>query len=179
MVSNVKLGILIAVIALFAVAVLAACYSVWDLRRVDVPDSGLVGEDVNQDMSLLYKEKVYRFPANFTVLPSDIGSSKLNIGVATDTASLNFGIVPVGFNVTKTLNITSPESNNAKIFIRVKGNISSQLNPSSDSVNLAPGTKNIVTLVAAGTEIGEYSGEVQVIIKVPRYFFMSPFIPYM
>ncbi|MEM3393687.1 MAG: hypothetical protein QXY79_01405 [Candidatus Methanomethylicia archaeon] len=124
---------------------------------------------------LLFTYEITRYPTSAQVLPNTLNQEKLTLGFVIDPWNLNFGIVPPGQNfVTRFIELTNLKDKNAKILLKVYGNISSFVNFTKNNFILKPNETITVEVnfYAEKVEIGNYSGEIDVVVQRPKYDFL-------
>ncbi|MEM5829352.1 MAG: hypothetical protein QW040_00065 [Candidatus Aenigmatarchaeota archaeon] len=127
---------------------------------------------------LFFTYEITRYPTSAQVLPAQPNHEKLTLGVVVDPWNLNFGIVPAGKNfVTRFVDLTNLKEKDAKIMVRVYGNISPFVNFTKNNFILKPNENAMIEVkfYAEKAEIGNYSGEIDVVVQRPRYDFLYYF----
>lgn len=102
----------------------------------------------------------------------------MKIGVVVDPWNLNFGIIPVGKNFgTRFIDLENPTDKDVKINFKVYGNISPFVNFTKNDFILHKKEKITIEVkfYAEQAKIGNYSGEIDVIIQKPKYDFIYDF----
>ena len=120
----------------------------------------------------LTSQKTVEYTAILSVTPPSQG----RIGVSIDQTDLNFGIVSAGNNVIKTLKLSNPDLMPAKVTLSAEGNISSFLQFENYHY-LKERESREVNIKAQTNQTGNYSGRLTVIIKKPRFQFISWLLP--
>ena len=117
--------------------------------------------------------KVIRYPTNVEIIQPQ---ENVNLGIVTDPWNLNFGSLPGnGSYVKRYVSVTNVNEKYNRITLKSYGNISTLLNFSKNdfTINENESTAVEVTMNTKSAEIGNYSGEIDAIIKVPKYDFLS------
>jgi len=124
--------------------------------------------------NLLFNYKIIRYPSSVEITPSSEGN--MNVEIVTDPWNLNFGGVPGnGSSIKRYIGITNLKEKYNKIKIKPYGNISLLVNFSKNDFTLKENESAVVEvgLYTDTAKSGNYSGEIDVIIKVPKYDFLS------
>lgn len=99
----------------------------------------------------------------------------LSFGVSVDGDSIDFGSLPDrAVTVNKDITVQNVEEYPATLHFHVDGNISVYTTLSNDSVDLAPGEQESITVTLETTDMideGEYSGHLTVFTRRPLYQF--------
>ncbi|HEX33027.1 MAG TPA: hypothetical protein ENG01_01270 [Candidatus Aenigmarchaeota archaeon] len=112
-----------------------------------------------------YMLLVYRYPVKANV--TDVGE-RANIGVSTDKDRINFGSVSKTLVVRKFLVIKNYENKTADVSLYIYGNVSAYAEIMENHFKLAPLSNKTVELKFNATDIGYYTGELDVVMRVRR-----------
>jgi len=121
---------------------------------------------------ILYDYEITKYSTQVGVSPVLPNQEKLTLGVVIDPWNLNFGIVPAGKNYgTRFLDLTNLKEKDAKVNFKVYGNISPFVNFTKNNFILHKNENVTVeaNFYATSTEIGNYSGEIDITIQRPKY----------
>jgi len=131
-----------------------------------------------QKKTPLFIQEVVRYPAYGNVTPFLLaGNKSIKIGVSSQTDALNFGVLSENLTVRKFINLRNNKESKVKVcffsyggikpFVRIKGN------------NFIMGGKEAreVEIAFNATKIGSYLGEIDVVIRRPRYGLLQYFLP--
>jgi len=121
--------------------------------------------------SLEYRFKMHADVLNF----SENNITKL--GVSVDSDKLEFGIVPIGGNVTKVVEIESSSKNPAKAIITIDGNITPYIETERE-VYMEGGERLKLYVKFVGSEEGNYTGIMKIKLFVAKYKFMGNLLKY-
>lgn len=124
---------------------------------------------VSNYSNIFFNYKMIRYPTEVEIAPAE--EENVNLGFVTDPWNLKFGGVSGnGSYVKRYINVKNSKEEYAKIKLKAYGNIAPLVNFSkSDFVlNENESTAIEVTLYTDSAEYGNYSGEIDVIIKTPR-----------
>lgn len=127
---------------------------------------------------LFFDYEITRYPSAAQVSPFQPNQEKLTLGVVVDPWNLNFGIIPKGNNfATRFIDLVNLREKDARIFFKVYGNISPFINFTKNNFILKPNESITVEVnfFAEKAEIGNYSGEIDVIVQRPKYDFLYSF----
>jgi len=127
------------------------------------------------DADLFFTYEINRYPTHVEI--SDITEHNISVGFSLEPSSLNFGVVPTGGNSGKRfITLQNTLNTNAKILLDAYGNISSLIHFSDDDFSLSPGVLKdleIVLETKKNTAVGDYSGEIVLVVKRPKYAFLG------
>jgi hypothetical protein len=129
------------------------------------------------DEGLFYTYEITRYQSDVEI--TDLLTENISIGVTVDPINLNFGKIPIGGSYgTRFLDLVNLQEQRAKVMIKAFGNTSSMVTFSHNNFVL-DGLKNLtveITLTTTNTtKIGNYTGEIDVIIIRPKYDFLYYF----
>ncbi len=128
----------------------------------------------------LFKHGVMIRYVSFNASAFVINMSQTNItklGVSVDPDELAFGIVPLGGNVTREIELKAPSNlMKTKIQIVVEGNVSEKVEIERNNIVLSPGEAMNVKIKFVGNEVGNYTGMAHVLICIPRYSVSEKFL---
>jgi len=120
--------------------------------------------------SLFFNYKIIRYPTRVEVIKPE---ENINVGVVTDPWNLNFGYIPGnGSSVKRYIGILNEDKKYSTVKLKAYGNISSLINFSKNDFVLNESAAVEVILNTTFAEIGNYTGEIDIIIKVPKYDFL-------
>jgi hypothetical protein len=131
----------------------------------------LVNEKTISNYSnLFFDYKIIRYPTSAEIVP--VTEENINLGIVTDPWNIKFGIIPGnGSYVKRYINIKNMNENFSKITLKTYGNITPLVNFSKNDFDLS-GNESVAVeanLYTESAEFGNYSGEIDVIIKTPKY----------
>ncbi|MEM5773289.1 MAG: hypothetical protein QXL86_03680 [Candidatus Aenigmatarchaeota archaeon] len=127
---------------------------------------------------LFFNYEIIRYPSSVEVSPVRPDQERLKLGVVVDPWNLNFGIVPIGNNfVTRFIEISNPKEKSAKIVFKVYGNISPFVNFTRNDFIIRPNESVTIEakFYAEKAKIGNYTGEIDIVIQRPKYEFLYNF----
>jgi len=115
-----------------------------------------------------------RYPSNVEIVEK--GEEGMLLGFVTDPWNLNFGIIPLGGYGTRSITLFNSESSKVKVKLKAYGEIKDLVRFEKNDFILKPNEKvnvNIFLNTTNSTRIGNYTGEIDVIIKKPRFNFFE------
>ena len=132
-------------------------------------------------MVVLFKNGTILKVVYFNASAQVINVSKMNvtkIGVSVDPDKLQFGIVPLGGNVTREVEIKVPSSLFASVvvFLYSEGNITEWLDIKDQELVLPPSSSRSIPVKFIGKEEGNYTGKLYAVMCLPRYNIAQRFL---
>jgi len=124
---------------------------------------------------LFFNYEIIRYPSRVEVSEVISSQEKLTLGVVVDPWNLNFGIIPAGKNfATRFIDLANLREKDAKVSFKVYGNISPLVNFTKNDFILKPNESATIEVkfYAESAKIGNYSGEIDVIVQRPKYEFL-------
>ena len=141
----------------------------------EIVESMLVEE--SEDLFFVYQTT--RYPASVEVIQTEPEKQGILIGLAIDPWNLNFGIVPIGSTGRRFIDLFNLQDDDVKVKFEVYGNISPMISFSKNNFILKKGKNSTVDTIAQTTDVdlpGNYTGEIDVILKKPKYDFIYRFL---
>jgi len=127
---------------------------------------------------LFFNYEITKYPSRVEVVKAEPVKEKITIGLSVDPWNLDFGIIPEGKNFgTRFINLANFKQKDAKISFKVYGNISPFVKFGKNDLILRA-NENLtveVSFHAEGAKIGNYSGEIDVVVQRPKYDFLYMF----
>ena len=127
---------------------------------------------------LFFNYEISKYPSRVEIAKAELAKEKITIGLTVDPWNLDFGMIPEGKNFgTRFINLANLKEKDAKISFKVYGNISPFVKFNKNDFILHP-NENLtveVSFHAEGAKIGNYSGEIDVIVQRPKYDFLYAF----
>ncbi len=133
----------------------------------------VVNMSLEKRSDLFFNYEILRYPSRAEVIP--LKEERMGIGIEVDPWNLNFGSIPAGNNFGKRfISLSNPQAKDVNVRFEVHGNISPFVKFSRNNFMLRAGEKERIEVYfnASSAKIGNYSGEIDVIIKVPKYDFL-------
>lgn len=129
---------------------------------------------VSTKEDMLFNYDIIKYPSSAQVVDTTMNDTKIQLGVNIDPTGINFGIMPGNGSFSKRfVNLTNTEDKDVKVFIEAFGSIEPYVNFSMNGFVLRGKEKVVVKASFYTTEatIGNYSGEIDIITKKPKYDF--------
>lgn len=169
-----------AILAMTAVVVIAAAAFLWAVLYADqtpAPQtyaSAIVREN---RQGIFFDTIVDRFPAKAVVSLPRVENQTLNMGLSTDTDKLDFGVVSQNQTVRKFLNFGS-QYPVLKACVVSYGGISQFITVDRQSFSIAEGETGESMLEFSSPDVGNFTGEVDMITKRPKFDLLAPLLPW-
>ncbi|MCK5452665.1 MAG: hypothetical protein KAI51_04450, partial [Candidatus Aenigmarchaeota archaeon] len=142
------------------------------------PDSLVTDHTVLYDDNLFFTYEISKYPTSVEI--SNIEGQNISIGFSLESTSLDFGVVPTGGAIgMRFLTLKNTQDDTAKMLFFAYGNISSMIHYNDNNFHLKPEvTKDIEIMLKTdkNTPVGDYSGEINLVVKRARYNFMKLFL---
>jgi len=143
-------------------------------KELDEPKE-FTKEKIASDYSnLLFNYKVIRYPTGAEIV--NTATENIDVGVVTDPWNLKFGTIP-GNNsyVKRYVGVTNLKEKYNKVKLKVYGNITPLVNFSKNDFVLDENESTVVEVNfhTDSAEFGNYTGEIDLVIKVPKYDFLK------
>ena len=137
------------------------------------PATFVKNQTMDTDENALFTYEINRYPANVRI--SNTTGENITVGFALEPGSINFGIVPTGGSAGKRfITLQNIAEKQSKITLTAYGNISQMVQFSDNNFLLskdAPKSIEIIIQTKNETMLGNYSGEIDIIVKKPKYGF--------
>ena len=137
------------------------------------PNEFVTNKTFERKQSLFFNVEINRYPTKVQVM--NYTKEKITVGVNVDPWNLNFGIVPIGKNyASRFINLFNSNKKDVKVILKVYGNISEFVTFSKNNFYLKPNQSVTIKINfnAENASIGNYSGEIDVIIIKPIFNFI-------
>lgn len=146
-----------------AIVVLGASILFPVLSSYQQPPQRITEEKVSEiKKNLFYRVEITRLPASLTIT-----TNRSKLGLDVGSSALHFGIVPRNVTSNKLIKLHNGNEVPVKVSLKAYGSISSLVKMEENFI-LAPKKSKTITVKAGEGKAGEYSGEVQIIIKKPE-----------
>ncbi len=116
---------------------------------------------------LVFTEEITSYPAKVTF----IKNSK-RIGISSDVDKIDFGIVATGTKVRKKIFLFNNNPCSVRVYIIPRGSIA-EVVEAERSFTLRPFENKTVELTAFSLKEGNYTGEIEVLIRKPRFGWLT------
>ena len=127
------------------------------------------------DEDLFFTYEINKYSTSVEI--SNVTEPNISIGFSLEPSSLSFGMVPTGGNIGRRfLTLNNIQQDKAKILFVVYGNISPMVYFSDNDFYLPPEiVKDVGIMLETNkdTPVGDYSGEINLIVKRSKYTFMD------
>lgn len=126
----------------------------------------------------LFDFDILRYSSSAEVAAPVAANETLTIGFDIDTTNLNFGVIPGNGSFSKRfINMTNEIDKFVKISLEARGKIAPYVNFSMNDFFLKGNERAVIIayFYTTGAEAGNYSGEIVVTIKKPKYDFVYLF----
>lgn len=135
---------------------------------------------VEQSEDLFFIYQTTRYPSRVEVTQPPQENEHILIGLSIDPFDLNFGLLqPGGGAGRRTIEALNLQDDDVKIILESYGNISSMVTFDKNNLILKEGEYSEITAILRTTDEtlpGNYTGEIDVIVKKPKYKFIYPFL---
>lgn len=123
--------------------------------------------------NLMFNYEIIRYPTGAEIVSSN---DNVSLGFVTDPWNIKFGIVPGnGSYEQRFVSIKNNKAIASRIIMKTYGNITPFVNFSSSDFLLDSGQSSAIeiSLYTGSAPFGNYSGEIDVISKTPKYGFLG------
>lgn len=132
--------------------------------------------------NIFFEKNIIRIPAQGAIIPPRVENNNgtITAGVSVDSDRLNFGRIQSNLSgITRLMNITYPfRTGSVKICVMVQGDIKQFLETPDREFIMSSGEKKEVQIRFSGSAIGNFTGEVDVLAKKPKYGFFDLLLPW-
>jgi len=125
----------------------------------------------------LFEKDTDRIPARGNITYLGIENNTVKVGVSADPHELNFGVVPQNMSIRKFINLRNRDIN-VKVCVISYGSVKQFIEIKQNNFIMKTNESKKVMIEFSGDEIGSYNGEIDVIIKKPKYGFLEPLLPF-
>ncbi len=169
-------GILLGIFSLVFIVSSGLVYFLIIKDNVPEPDSLARKYSRKLTNTTFFSRDIVRFPSSANVTPANRSDKVLKVGVDPSTGSLNFGRMYVDMPIRKFIDVGNHEDIDVKICVMKYGQIAKYINASRDSFVIKPGEQRKIQISFVSDEIGYFEGEVDIVIKKPRYKELIPLL---
>jgi hypothetical protein len=127
---------------------------------------------------LFFNYEMTEYPSSAEVSSAVPVNNTVTIGVVVDPWNLNFGIIPQGNNYgTRFVDLGNMKENDAKVSFKIYGTIAPFVTFSKNNFMLHSKENTTVQLNfnASTAQIGNYTGQIDVVVQRPKYDFVYSF----
>ncbi|HEX54506.1 MAG: hypothetical protein DRO90_03165 [Candidatus Altiarchaeales archaeon] len=177
MIRFIRLNIKVIYVIIIFFAVLMILFAFLILEKAPKPE-GIIKKptDMRADTPL-FKVYIVRYPTTGNITELNLENRTLRVGISTDRDELNFGVIPQNLSVRKFLNLKNKRDSRARVCIRAYGTISDFIKIKDSDFVMERGESREIELVFTGDSVGNYSGEIDVITKKPKYQLLEFLLP--
>jgi hypothetical protein len=129
-----------------------------------------------QQEGFLFIREIVRYPTKGNVTPLLRTNKTIKVGVTTQTDELNFGVVPENLTVRKFINLRNNDKIAVKICVLSYGSIKPFIIVRDNDFLLKENDAKEVEIAFNATKIGSYRGEIDVVIRKPKYEALEKFL---
>lgn len=161
----------ILILLIFAVVIVL----ILNLSGPSGPAEFVKNRTVETYSNLLFNYEIIRYPSSAEITPAGSLNGSIILGFVTDSWNINFGSVPAnGSYVTRSIKLSNIQDKDASVMLRSYGNVSSLIDFGNNDFFLKPAENVSVDIFmnSKNFPVGNYSGEIDVIIKKPIYNFL-------
>jgi hypothetical protein len=158
---------------LFLAVVVIVLFSVGYLQGPKAPETFVDNKTVSNYSTLFFDYEIVRYPSNAEI--KQVDSEGIILGFVTDPWNINFGVNPGnGSYSTRTIELANKKDKKIKITLKSYGNISDKIVFGKNNLILEPNENVSIDIVFQSREYeaGNYSGEIDLIVKKPIYNFL-------
>lgn len=163
------------VLLCIAIALIFALIDYYSTPRTFLPNKTIV-----KYSGILFSYEVTRYPVLAEITFLNLNESQITLGLGNEPGRLNFGIIPTGGHyATRHLAIVNSESNKVHVVFKVYGEIKPMVKISDENFVLSSGeskTVDISVKTSPETIPGNYTGEIDIIVKKPNFALLNFFM---
>ncbi len=119
-----------------------------------------------------------KYPTNVSIIKL-MDKSNITVGMTVDPWNLNFGVVPIGVESRRFINLANYKEENYKVEIHAYGNISPMISFDRNNIILHKNDELKITVSlnsTLSTEIGNFTGEIDIVSKGAKFSFLEVFL---
>jgi hypothetical protein len=134
------------------------------------PNEFVNEKNISNYSNFLFDYKIIKYPTSAEIVPYT--GENIDLGIVTDPWNIKFGTIPGNGSYEKRyVSIKNSKEISSRIKLKAYGNISPLVNFSRNDFILNENESSVieVTLYTESAEFGNYSGEIDVILKTPKY----------
>ena len=120
---------------------------------------------------IFFAHEIIRYYSNISVYPFDPNATRLSVGVNADKSYIGFGFIQQSYSSKRNLEFFNSKPKPYKIRLYSNGNISQFIKFEKRDFLIFPGEFTIVPVEAftkLETTPGNYTGEIDVVISIPK-----------
>jgi len=112
--------------------------------------------------------EIVKYPLSANVSGAIDPYGNITVGVDSGKSGLNFGRMPLSFDVVKFININNTYTRDVKLKVKVFGNISEFVDATTSEIPLKPGELREIKVTFYAKKIGVYKGELDIAVIIPK-----------
>lgn len=158
-------GLIFILIVAIAILVLFSGYS--------EPKKFVENMTYEKTSDLLFTYEITRYPSKVEIIPFE--EKNITVGLVADPWNLNFGVIPLGGYGRRQIQISNFEDYKVRVYFKVYGQIKPLIKFSKDNFILSPKQSETVIVflnTSKDIRVGNYSGQIDVIVKKPNFDFL-------
>lgn len=137
----------------------------------------ITSQETVKTSDLLFNYETVKYPTGVTVYEPN-ATDRLSVGIVSDKDNLKFGVIPGnGSYVKRYVNLTNREDK-AKVFLEAYGDIKPFISFGRNNIIINTDETIMVDVLmnTKGAEFKEYTGEIDVIVQMPKFDFLYNFL---
>jgi hypothetical protein len=155
-------------------SIIAIVFIVFNMRLPPEPAEFVNNKTVGSFSTIFFDYEIFRYPSNVEIKRVDTTKENITLGFATEPWNINFGAIPGnGTFVQRNIVLSNPKSKDFRVILKAYGNVSGMISFSKNDFVLKPNEKASIdiSLNSSNMELGNYSGEIDVIVQKAIYNF--------
>jgi len=168
-----KILVILLIILFFVLFVLLSIFS-----EPEVKTNFVKNETVEKKEDLFFVYETVMYPSNVQIIRLE-NKSNITIGITGDPWNLNFGVIPIGIESRRFLNLVNYKDENYKVEIQAYGNISPMISFDKNDFILHKGDELKITVLLNSTlskETGNFTGEIDIFSKGSKFSFLEAYL---
>jgi hypothetical protein len=144
----------------------------------EVKTSFVTNETAEKTEDLFFIYETVMYPSNVKIIKLE-NKSNITVGITGDPWNLNFGVVPIGVDSRRFINLANYKEKNYKVEMHAYGNISHMISFDKNNIILHKGDELKITALlnsTLSTGTGNFTGEIDIISKGAKFSFLEVFL---
>ncbi|MDI6826313.1 MAG: hypothetical protein QMD36_03945 [Candidatus Aenigmarchaeota archaeon] len=144
-------------------------------NKTKVKPDFVANMSTEKKVDLFFVYEIVKYPSNVEIIESE-KKSNITLGMTGDPWNLNFGIIPIGTESRRFMNLANKKEEIYKVEIYVYGNISPMVSFDRNNFILRKGDEVKVTALLNSTlskGAGKFMGEIDIVSKRARIPFLN------
>jgi len=163
-------------ILLFLVLIfLILIYEGYFYNKFKVKKDFVINMTTEKNFGIFFVYETVKYPSNVEIIKLE-NKSNITLGMTNDPWNLNFGVIPIGIESKRFINLANRNEGMYKVEIFVYGNISQMVNFNRNNFILRKGDEMEVTAMLNSTlseGTGKYIGEIDIVSKKAKIPFLN------